>query len=223
MNKINNIKLMELLPESIRNDSDIIAAANALDLGFLSIVEDVDKIIIIPNVEKLEEELLDHLAFYLHVDFYDLTFDVETKRELVKESVYLHQIKGTPTSVERAIYTVFGKAKLREWFDYGGDPYYFSVDIYATKKGVSQENLIKLERLIETYKNKRSWLETINIFLTSKGKFYISSALIGGEEITVYPYSPTSIESKGKVYIATGNDTTVENMAVYPRKEKEVI
>lgn len=50
-------------------------------------------------------------------------------------------------------------------------------------------------------------------------EIFIGIATLSGEEITVYPYSPTSIESKGKVYIATGNDTTVENMTVYPKKE----
>lgn len=50
-------------------------------------------------------------------------------------------------------------------------------------------------------------------------EIFIGMATISGEEITVYPYSPKELSSKGKVYIATGSNTGVENMTVYPRKE----
>lgn len=49
--------------------------------------------------------------------------------------------------------------------------------------------------------------------------FYIGMITLSGEEITVYPYSPKSIESKGSIYIATGSNTGLENVTVYPRKE----
>ncbi|MGN9164976.1 putative phage tail protein [Tissierellaceae bacterium HCP3S3_D8] len=49
--------------------------------------------------------------------------------------------------------------------------------------------------------------------------FYIAVTILSGEEITVYPYSPRNIESKGSIYIGTGSNTGLENVTVYPRKE----
>ncbi len=48
---------------------------------------------------------------------------------------------------------------------------------------------------------------------------YVGSAILAGEEITVYPWFVTEITGTGKVYIATGYNTGVDNMTVYPKGE----
>lgn len=53
----------------------------------------------------------------------------------------------------------------------------------------------------------------------NKNKFFLGAATLCGEEITVYPWSPKEIESKGKINIAMGHNSGLENIVIYPRKE----
>lgn len=52
-----------------------------------------------------------------------------------------------------------------------------------------------------------------------KTNLYYACASFGGEELTVYPWSPKNIESKGNVTVAIGNNTGFEDITIYPRKE----
>ncbi|MBU3193456.1 putative phage tail protein [Clostridium algidicarnis] len=48
-------------------------------------------------------------------------------------------------------------------------------------------------------------------------KLYIGACTTIGEEITVYPWSLKDITSLGKVNIATGSNTGVESITIYPK------
>lgn len=48
---------------------------------------------------------------------------------------------------------------------------------------------------------------------------YVGSAMLVGEEITVYPWSVTELTGTGKVYIATGHSTGVDITTLYPKGE----
>ena len=50
-------------------------------------------------------------------------------------------------------------------------------------------------------------------------RVFISSALLAGEEITVYPWTARELISRGKVFIAAGYNTGIDNMTVYPKGE----
>lgn len=53
----------------------------------------------------------------------------------------------------------------------------------------------------------------------TQSKFYIGATTLCGEEISVYPWSPKEIESKGKVNIAISNNMGLETITLYPKKE----
>ena len=50
-------------------------------------------------------------------------------------------------------------------------------------------------------------------------RVFISSTLLAGEEITVYPWTARELTSRGEVFIAAGYNTGVDNMTVYPKGE----
>ncbi|MGO4890281.1 phage tail protein I [Anaerobacillus sp. MEB173] len=172
---IYELPLIELLPENLRSNPDIIAASKAVDSGFLAIVDDVEKLIMLPRVNSMCEDILDHLAYFLHVDFYDQSLDIDTKRKLVQESVYLHQIKGTPKAVEILIETLFDEGEVTEWFEYGGDPYTFRV--VTTNKSVTNERAEEFVRALNTVKNRRSHLDSVIILQTEQMDIYYGGFL----------------------------------------------
>lgn len=217
---LDNLDLIKLQSSYMQNDPTTIALCKALDKQFRKLSLESQKCLIYPMIDYLDEPILDILAYDLHADFYQSDLDISIKKSLLKEAFTNHKIKGTPGIVEKMATTVFGRTKLKEWFEYGGRPYYFKMEVEITNQGASENQLNRLDDLINKYKNKRSWLEKIDIFLASIGTFFIGTCCVSGEEITVYPWSPQSIELKAKVNIAPGTTSLVETSTVYPERRQ---
>ena len=108
-------------------------------------------------------ELVDELAWQFHVDYYDKTADFEVKRNLVKQSIRIHQKKGTPQAVMDLLNTAFpSDTLLLEWFDYNGKPYHFRV-VTSSLDGIDKNAFIKA---LNTIKNARSYLDGLDVFTT---------------------------------------------------------
>lgn len=165
-----DVELMDLLPENLKKDPDIIAASKAVDFGFSMVVNSVDRTLILPRIDQLESDVLDHVAYFFHVDFYNQSLDIETKRKLIKESVYIHQIKGTPAAVEILIETLFDEGTVEEWFEYDGLPYRFRV--VTSNQSVTQERAEEFVRALNTVKNTRSHLDSVIILNSEKMNLY---------------------------------------------------
>ena len=134
----------------------------------------------------MSSDVLDHLACQWHVDGYDVTFDDDTKRNMIRESIYLHRIKGTPAAVEKAAKSMLNDAKIEENWEYGGKPYFFR--IIASGLNYYGDDGEKFLRVIYAAKNVRSWLEDITIDLTVPDDyqklFHAIAEISGGETVT---------------------------------------
>ena len=214
---LNNIKLLDLQTSHMKNDPTTIAMCEALQPHFKGLNEESKLVLIYSRIDHLDEKVIDELAWQMHVDFYDYNLSISQKRDLIKNSLYWHKIKGTPKAVLDVATSVFGRTTLEEWFEYNDEPFFFKLNVEVTEQGASKENIEKLEKLVNAYKNARSWIRSITIFLTGKGKIYLGACITSGEEVTIYPWSPKDIESKGRVNIATAQSSGVENVTIYPK------
>jgi len=86
---IYNISVLDLMPPNLKEDPDLVAAAKSLDKEFSITVNQVNKCILLPNVDDItDEKLLDLLAWQTHLDYYDTSLPIETKRELWRNTIY---------------------------------------------------------------------------------------------------------------------------------------
>lgn len=85
----------------------------------------------LPRIDELPEELVDLLAWQFHVDYDEpLGLDLDKKRALVKNSFSWHRRKGTKSVLEEIIRILnFEDFKIEEWYVYGGEPYFFRLNI----------------------------------------------------------------------------------------------
>ncbi|WP_297429331.1 phage tail protein I [Clostridium sp.] len=219
MISIYEASILDLLPPNLKSDADVIAAAKAVDNEFLLIVNEVKECILLPKIDDIDNsDLIDLLAWQMHVDFYDNTLPIDIRRNLVKNSIKWHRIKGTPQAVIDVATSVFGRTKLTEWFEYGADPYYFKLDVNVTEQGASPENIKKIETLVNAYKNKRSWIDIINIFFSTQCNVYFGATSITGEQIITYPWTPSNIEDTVDVKIAIAQVAGNETITIYPKE-----
>lgn len=148
------------LPESIAHDQTVNDICDSIQPHFSQYFTDTLLVLLLPRLDSLPEELLDELAWQYHVDFYRDIYPIETKRELVRTAIERHRRKGTPAAVEEMVRTVYQDSVVEEWFEYGGEPYWFRVLLSA---GTPRSNLSMKEllALVDEYKSYRSHLEGV--------------------------------------------------------------
>lgn len=178
MTNIYDLNLIDLLPSSIKNDENIRLISESLNTQLKEITDMLIQTIILPRIDELDENLIDFLAYQFHVDFYEpLGLQLEKKRELVKNSIFWHRRKGTPSVVEEILKLLFLKEfELEEWFNYESEPYFFRITTTDFIK--NQQFFEEMIRAIYSVKNTRSWLEMIRLIRNFKYKLSFASASI---------------------------------------------
>ena len=148
------------LPKVLADDKNLLALATAIAEALVEHLKDIPLEEIYTRIDELPEAVLDILAYDWKIDWYDFDYPIEAKRNLVKTNYYVHRHLGTAGAVKEAIRSIYPNSDVEEWFDYGGEPYYFRV---ALESGfpiipVSNTDILKA---VYTYKSLRSHLEAI--------------------------------------------------------------
>ena len=140
MDNLYELELLKTLPSSISDDKNVQAMAEAQTPELQSVSRDIRETLIISRIDELPEPVIDLLAWQWHVDFYEMGLPLDTKRELVKNSIPWHRKKGTLSCMEAVVKAVFEDGRVREWFEDGyqgeGQPYTFCVE---TTAGVNED------------------------------------------------------------------------------------
>ena len=166
--------IKELLPPSLAQDENIKALAQALDKQLQKIEDQIINVLILPRIDEINDpELLDLLAWQFHIEGYDLAQSVEEKRNLIKSAIELHRYKGTKYAIKKVLQALGLEGQVKEWFEYNGQPYRFRVELGVTNRQITPELRDKLIKLMEDYKNERSWLEEIVLYYLTRGNGYI--------------------------------------------------
>ncbi|MGI6436418.1 MAG: phage tail protein I [Syntrophomonadaceae bacterium] len=183
MRNLSEVRLLELIPPNLRNDPQIQAAAQALDVEIKAVTEAVQGVIFYSRIDTLPDEVIDHLAWQFHVDYYNPDLPLSVKRTLVKNSLIWHRTKGTPAAVEELITAVFGEGQAVEWWEYDGNPYMFKVVTFNA--AVTNEKAQEFIRALNSIKNARSWLESVEITQTEEMTLYFGSVVHAGDNLTL--------------------------------------
>lgn len=172
---LGDVDIKRLLPRYMRDDPFNAALADVLSPAVRRAAKRVDLYSVWDHVDELDEETLDELAWSLHIDWYDKTADVEAKRSMVKNSDLVHMRLGTPWAVEQVISDIFGAGRVREWFEYEGDPHHFK--ILSTNPSLNVTLLDKFLATLGRVKRESSWLDGIIITLTGELPSYAGFAV----------------------------------------------
>lgn len=158
------LKTIDIVPESIRLDPQVASICESIDKEIEALYKDIPSVCFWPSVEKQVPPLLDILAWEMHVDVWqgwEGDLPNEKKIELINSSIDWHQHKGTKYAVEQMVRTIFTDGYVTEWFQYGGNPFFFK--IVLKQQITDQEQLKTLVESVYAVKNVRSWIESIEI------------------------------------------------------------
>lgn len=160
MNDIYSTSLLEIMPANLLADKKIRDICQSLDDTLKRISAETNIPALIYNIDTLDSDVIDILAWQFHVDFYDETLPLKKRRELVKKSIDYHRHKGTPYAMDGVVGTVFPDAVVEENWEYDGEPYHFRINS-ITVPMADLDTLNQLMRAIKSVKNVRSVLDEI--------------------------------------------------------------
>ncbi len=156
---LEEITLEEIIPRNLLEFQEIADICKVLKLTLNDVVGNIFYDAIIANFDKMPEAVVDLLAWQWHVDYYDSTADVDTKRTMVRESLEVHRHKGTKHAVNTVLSAINPGYYVEEWFEYGGEPYRFRlIETDGDKISYSEAEIIKA---VNESKNVRSWLDSV--------------------------------------------------------------
>lgn len=158
--KISDLTLRQLMPPSLLQDETVAALCDAFQIEIDQIIPEIINVLFLPRVDELSGVILEHLAWGLNIDADEgwLLADTDAKkRDLIKNAVAIQRNKGTKYAVKKALEVVGLTGTISEWFEYGGDPYWFKIVIDGTQE-FTPEQLELLDRYVIRNKNARSWV-----------------------------------------------------------------
>lgn len=163
---LEDLKIKDILPGSISGDANVSAAAAGIDPNLQAVTNSVDELFLFSNIDNLPMSVIEHLAWMFHISSKSEGWGVAStdadKRNLVKNAIILHKMKGTRHAIEYVLNILGLSGEIQEWFEYAGAPYTFRVKVKSGAE-VTTEKIINLRALINEYKNKRSELEDLSL------------------------------------------------------------
>lgn len=155
-----DIDFTRALPAPLKNDENMLALGQVIAGELQENIHLSRLCIIYARIDELEEDILDVLAYDLHVDWYDDSYPIEAKREVIKNSVRVHKRLGTKYAVVTALRSVFPYSEVEEWFEYGGTHHRYRIvlDLTGAKAPADLEQIIQTARF---YKRMTAHLDEI--------------------------------------------------------------
>lgn len=158
------------------------------------------------------ESLLPILAASFDVDIDGLSQN--EARELIKNAFEIHYYSGTFYSLNKALKALYSDVRVREWFEYKGEPYHFKLELDASKNGLSPQILKRSDELINKYKNVRSVYDGASISISAKAIAKAYSCVLSGESISVDPYTVSNISQRAS--FGLGGTTQINEIISAP-------
>lgn len=187
MSKLFDDSLKNSLPESISSDKEIQAITIAIQEKLWAIQKQSDLLLLLPRLNEMPEDIIDELAWQYHVDTYSADFNIDIKRQLIRNSVLWHRTKGTPAAVTDMLSTIYASARLEEFWEYGGKPYHFRVTV-GEDRTESAQTIDDAIRVIKLSKNVRSWLDGIKFFRNITNTLYTGAALASNKRVELFAH-----------------------------------
>lgn len=162
-------QIADILPRNLMKDPAAQAFSLAIREGTRLLHRYTQLCYVYCSIDTAPHKVLNLLARELRTQYYSDGLDIETKRSLVRNTLIWYMTAGTPAAVEELVAVVFGEGEVSEWFEYGGEPYWFKIKTNAL---LTEDMTTYFSEMIRRVKNTRSHIEAIEIHRTIEQTIY---------------------------------------------------
>lgn len=141
--------------------------------------------------------LLPWLAWAFSVDEWDTSWTEQQKRAAIAAAYVVQRQKGTIGAVKRALGALGLEISIVEWFQESppAAPYTFRIALGSGSEGAPQDKLLKLLAVLNSAKNLRSHLRSIDLQVNSTAELFLAAVTMVGSEIEItFPYIPQRLD-----------------------------
>jgi len=157
--KLTDLDIIKLLPNFMKDDHAVNALSRAINRLIQEPAEKINLLRVWDQIDNLDHADLDELAWELNVDWYSSSMSLDAKRRTIKYAQQIQAKRGTKWAVEQLITAYYGEGHVSEWFEYGGEPYMFSVRVTNTE--IKYLTVTDFIRSVNSAKSVRSHLDKI--------------------------------------------------------------
>lgn len=119
------------------------------------------------RIDELDENILDALAVDFKIDWWDTENTLAEKRAVFKSCWAVHRKLGTPGAINAAIKPLYENATVSEWYDYGGSPYHYRINLELGSETMNPDKFARIVERAAFYVNLRSVMDEV-FFNTQK-------------------------------------------------------
>ncbi len=162
MIKLQDSQISQILPEYLADRASVQALSFALNRAVNRVIDYCGNIGVLAVIDTVPDEILDMLALNLNTQYYDDSLPIQSKRTLIKNTLAWYAGAGTPEAVEGLVAAVYGGGEVKEWYEYGGDPYCFRVILKSENDvEVHQGQNAEFHRMLDKVKRLSAHLDAI--------------------------------------------------------------
>lgn len=172
---IQETKLIDIVPEFMRDDQTVRGLCAAADAMFAKLIDAIHISWWRRYINELGSKELDEIALLIGIPWYDEAADVQIKREVLYGYENVVSIAGTAEAVKYALKDLFGDVEVIEWPDYSGDPYHFKLNVDAK---LTEDNTRRFQSVVDSAKNIRSTMDSIEAIRKSNVTLYVGGCFI---------------------------------------------
>ena len=157
---IYTVNFADYLPAALKHDPKMRAIAETVTREALRVSGETENVLIYSRIDELPEALIDILAYDMHVDWYDYSYPLKVKRDILKGSVRVHKKMGTKYAIEKALGALYPQSEVEEWYQYEGEPHHFHIvcDVTENRVTASFQDIINA---VMMYKRLSSHLDEV--------------------------------------------------------------
>ena len=159
-------RIADGVPQVVAAQDWVRAMADALGIIHRKTLDFADKSQIYTALDDVPEVILDTLAVNWKIDWYDTEYSTEQKRRIIKSALTVRRLMGTVRAVKLQVEAIYPGTTLQEWFEYGGTPGCFRLDVNLTDESiippVVMQSPAEIEKKIVTAKRWSAHLEGVD-------------------------------------------------------------
>lgn len=163
---LKDARIIDGLPGIVAQQPWVKAFSKAMGVLHEKTLGYIDDSQIYTAIDKAAEPVLDTMAVNWKIDWYDTGYSIEQKRRIVKTALTIRRTMGTVGAVKSQADAIYPGTTLEEWFEWGGKPGLFRLNVDVTTTGpgntIDIHGQAEIERRLTTAKRYSAHMESMS-------------------------------------------------------------
>lgn len=170
------------MPPNMQNVEEE-AFCYAIEKQMSRLVKLANKLNVWGDLDHADPKHYDYIASCLRTLYYRSDMADTQKLALIKSSMMTYRYAGSVKAIEELLGNLFDEAEFIPWYEYGGRPYHFKLNVSGNP---DEETKRTLERVLKKVKAARSVIDAVEIKeRTVTTEFYVGLGVLVTKTINI--------------------------------------